>query len=219
MRPVALLSLLLASAYAQMTSPVPYCTQCDGSRPTFSNRVVSNTCPGTYRSLSSINFRNFRFLQFDQTGKPVDGFTLRNGHHELKEDLGYSENDLVFTHPLGKSQSGESILVLLSWFAAGGSSSQGRNAKVFTLSNNRLRIVQEIDWDTHFQADGSTETFDPKTNALVIHSAHYIPGDAHCCVSAMDVVTFHWDGTHFVQTGIATELSAYGRSEGKTLPH
>jgi hypothetical protein len=34
----------------------------------------------------------------------------------------------------------------------------------------------------------------------------------------MDVVTFLWDGTRFVQTGIQTELSEYGRSEGKILP-
>jgi hypothetical protein len=89
---------------------------------------------------------------------------------------------------------------------------------VFTVSAGHLRSVQTIGWDTHFQAGQPTESFDPGTNALVIRSAHYIPGDAHCCVSAMDVVTFRWDGARLVQTGIQTELSEYGRSEGKTLP-
>jgi len=55
-------------------------------------------------------------------------------------------------------------------------------------------------------------------NTLVIRSAHYIPGDAHCCVSAMDIVTFKWDGTRLVQSDIQTELSAYGKREGKIRP-
>jgi hypothetical protein len=35
---------------------------------------------------------------------------------------------------------------------------------------------------------------------------------------AHPIVTFRWDGVRFIQTGIQTELSAYGKSEGKTLP-
>ena len=34
----------------------------------------------------------------------------------------------------------------------------------------------------------------------------------------MDVVTFRWDGNRFIQTGIQTELSEYGKKEGKALP-
>ena len=89
---------------------------------------------------------------------------------------------------------------------------------VFTVANGHLRSVQEIGWDTHFQAGQPTESFDPGTKTLVIRSAHCIPGDAHCCVSAVDVVTFRWDGNRFVPTGIQTELSEYGKSMGKTLP-
>ena len=89
---------------------------------------------------------------------------------------------------------------------------------MFNLSANRLCVVQEIDWDTHFQAGQPTDSFDPSTNTLVIRSAHYIPGDAHCCVSAMDVVTLRWDGTQFAPAPIQTELSEYGKTQGKTLP-
>jgi hypothetical protein len=35
----------------------------------------------------------------------------------------------------------------------------------------------------------------------------------------MDVVSLKWNGTRFVQTGFKTELSAYGKSEGKVLLH
>ena len=89
---------------------------------------------------------------------------------------------------------------------------------MFTLSGRRLQAVQEIGWDKQVQTDQPTESFDASTSTLVIRSAHYIPGDAHCCVSAMDVVTFRWDGTRFVQAGLQTVLSEYGKNEGKTLP-
>jgi hypothetical protein len=89
---------------------------------------------------------------------------------------------------------------------------------VFTVSDGHLRSVQEIGWDTHFQAGQPTDSFDASTNTLVIRSAHYIPGDAHCCISAMDIVTFKWDGTRLVQSAIPTKLSEYSKKEGKTLP-
>lgn len=66
--------------------------------------------------------------------------------------------------------------------------------------------------------DAPTASFDAGTNILVIRSSHYIPGDAHCCVSAMDVVTFRWDQTRFVQSELQTELSKYGKTAGKVLP-
>jgi hypothetical protein len=40
-------------------------------------------------------------------------------------------------------------------------------------------------------------------------------GDAHCCISAVDVVMFRWDGSHLAQTEIRTE---YIKHEGKTIP-
>ena len=86
------------------------------------------------------------------------------------------------------------------------------------LSNGHLRVIQDLGWDTHFDAGQPTESFDDAKNTLVVRTAHYIPGDAHCCVSAMDVVALKWNGTRFVQTSFQTELSAYGKREGKILP-
>jgi hypothetical protein len=216
MRQLALLLIVLASAFGQ-TSEVPYAPNSDAPGPTFANEQVLYSFPGTFSSIRKVDFRNLRFPSSD----PILGsFSLKNGHykHDARDD--HQSLDLDSIHYLGESTapSGDSALVLLSWFEAGGSSSQEGVARVFTLSGSRLRVVQEIGWDTHFRAGRPTESFDPATNTLVIRSAHYIPGDAHCCVSAMDVVTFRWDGARFVQTGIQTQLSEYGKAEGKTLP-
>lgn len=209
-RGIGILFILLANAFGQ-TSQVPYF-----GGPGFTSKQVAYQYPGTFSLIRKVDFRNFRFLSFD----PIESFSLKNGHYKHDAPGDHQSVDLDSIHNLGKSSAsnGDSVLVLLSWFAGGGSSSQGGVARVFTLSGSRLRVVQDIAWDTHFQAGQPTESFDATTNTLVVRSAHYIPGDAHCCVSAMDVVTFRWDGTRLVQTGIQTELSEYGKREGKTLP-
>ena len=212
MRQLALLLILFARAFGQ-TSQVPY----DETGPTFLIRDGADPYPGSYLSIRKVDFRNLPFHGDDDNGKPIN---LRNGHYKHDDPYGHFSIDLGSIHYLTSASSkGGSALVMYSWFGVGGSSSQGGNALVFTVSDGHLRSVQGIDWDTHFQAGQPTESFDAKTGTLVIRSAHYIPGDAHCCVSAMDVVTFKWDGNHFVQSGIQTALSEYGKREGKTLPH
>jgi hypothetical protein len=218
MRQLALLSVLTAIASGQ-TSQFPYAPQSDGPGPTFASQNVSLSYRGSYSSIRKVDFRNFRFRSYVQAGKPAVSFSLKNGHYKHDEPYDHSSIDLDSVYYLSTSPSkGSSALVLYSWFSVGGSSSQGGTAEVFAVSDGHLRSVQRIDWDTHFQAGQPTDSFDPGTNTLVIRSAHYIPGDAHCCVSAMDVVTFQWNGTHFVQADLQTELSEYGRSQGKTLP-
>ena len=90
-------------------------------------------------------------------------------------------------------------------------------AQLLELSNERLRIVQEIGADLHYGGPFFAHPFNASTKTLVIHSAHYLPGDAHCCVSAMDVITLKWNGSRFVQTSFATELTDSGKREGKKL--
>jgi hypothetical protein len=214
-----LLLLVVVSAFAQI-SDVPYAPKAMVPGPTFTIKRARNCYPDPVSSIRTVNFRNFKFLNFSEDGKPSGDYALRNGHfqHDAKLDRYSIDFDSIHYLPGADSSTGGSALVILSWFAAGGSSSQGGNAKVFNLSANRLCVVQEIDWDTHFQAGQPTNSFDPRTNTLVIRSAHYIPGDAHCCVSAMDVVTLRWDGDEYAPAPIQAELSEYGKTQGKTLP-
>jgi len=144
---------------------------------------------------------------------------LKNGRYRGgKGDVRYSE-ELDDVYYLGSSTPDrQAALVLYSWFSVGGSSSQGGVAKVFRIVNSTLRSTQKISWDTHVQAGQPFVRFERSNGTLVIRSAHYIPGDAHCCVSAVDVVTFRWNGAFFVQADVQTELSEYGKGERKQLP-
>jgi hypothetical protein len=200
---------LVACTLAGQTSNVPYNTFGDGQGPTFYIVQVEERCKGTHGSIRRVDFRNLDC-----------GYSLKNGKYKRDEPDDHEEVSLDSFHYLpafGSSRS-DSALVLLSSFEVAVSSSGEGIAEVFKLSGGQLRIIQTVRWDTHFDSRGAKNVYDPTMGTLVVHSAHYIPGDAHCCVSAMDTVTFKWNGTRFVEQDLKTELSGYGKSEGKTLP-
>jgi hypothetical protein len=188
-------------AFAQQ-SLVPYA---DGDGPTFAGHTETNTWPGSYRSIRKVDFRNLRLQNLLGSAGPIP---LRNGHYEHNEPDEHSTLDLDsvrYLTPPSRTSEGFA-LVIYSWFDAAVSSSSGDYAVLFKVSNGRLQSVQSISWSTHNAGLRPTWSFDPKTNKLVIRSDHYRPGDAHCCISAVDVVTYHWNGTQFDRTGITTEL-------------
>jgi hypothetical protein len=200
-------------------SSVPH-DQDYGRGPSFHNFSTARTYSGIHRSIREIDFRNLTFYVFDEKGKPQWHFTLENGKREIlgRTELDSVTLDAVHYLPSSRESKPEYALVLCDWFAAAGSSSRTGIAQVFEVLDHRFRMVQQIDWDQHFDAGAPYESFDQKTRTLVFRSAHYLSGDAHCCVSAVDVVTLHWDGTRLVQTAIRTELSEYGKNQGKILP-
>jgi len=220
MRQLALMFLAAAAVFGQTSSSIPYALNSDGPGPTFVTENRSFSYPGSYSSIRKVDFRNFRFLIFDPAGKPAESFRLKKGHYQHDKPLDHFSIDLDSIYYLSATPPSKQSFVLVLYFLQGGgvSSNQGEMAQVFTISDGHLRSVQTIDWDTQFQSSQPAHSFDSRTNKLVIRSAHYIPGDAHCCVSAVDIVTFRWDGARFLQSGIETELSDYGKTEKKTLP-
>jgi len=210
-------SSLAPSVWAQ-TSPIPY-DQPYG--PLFSLRPSSYLYRRHYRSLHSVDFKNLTVLFPNYENGKWRVFHLKNG--ECKVDyihhLVHTSIEVAGVHYLTSADAErEYALVLYEEDDAAGSSSQTGIAQVFELARKRVRVAQEIDWDLHYgEPFGPLDTFNERTNTLSIRSSHYLPGDAHCCVSAVDVVTYRWDGRHLFQTAIRTELSDYGRSEGKRL--
>lgn len=214
LRWAALLNVAIVCRLLSQTSSVPYDPIHGG--PTFTSKQTNYVHKGSYTSVRAVDFRNFTFRFGGQEGQ----FSLKNGSYKHDETYGHSRITLDSIYYLsGAGASGtQSALVLLSWFAAGGSSSQAYTALVFKVYSNRLQATQVMQWDTHFQTKEPKESFDPGTDTLLVRTAHYIPGDAHCCVSAMDVITLRWDGRRFGQKDFKTELSDYGKAKGKTLP-
>jgi hypothetical protein len=98
-----------------------------------------------------------------------------------------------------------------------GSSSTDGVAQVYELREHRLKVRQQFAWDEHFQTIKKKKhvVFNDKLRTLTVRSAHYLPGDAHCCISAADVITLLWDGSRFIKKTVWVELSEYGAESKK----
>jgi hypothetical protein len=209
-------SPLTAEQSSQRTS-IPYGGESAG--PSFGILTTSFDYPGTFRSIRDIDFRNLTVQVADEKAKPEWHFGLKNGKAEIHDrtELDSFTLDAVYYLPSSGHPERDFAIVVFDWFSASGSSGRTGIAQVFRLLDQRLKMTQQIDWDEHFDWDGPYKLFDEKTGKLVFRSAHYLPADSHCCVSAMDVVTVHWDGFKLVQTSIKPELTSYGKREGKAL--
>jgi hypothetical protein len=108
-------------------------------------------------------------------------------------------------------------LVLYTWFSVGGSSNTDGAAQVFELKDHQLKIRQQFGWDEHFETDKKYATFSEKLRTLTVRSTHYMPGDAHCCVSAADVGALLWDGNRFTKRAVSVELSKFGVKSKRKL--
>jgi hypothetical protein len=206
--------LFVTLALSAQLPPVPY----GATGPSFSVISPRYVYAGSYQRIREVDFKNFTLHLFHESGRRAFHFKLRSGGFQKREPTYYASVELESVHYLDSEKAGrQHALVLWDLFEAAGSSSRSGIAQVFELANNRLQVTQQIDWDEHFDLRGSYVSFDQRTNSLIIRSAHYLPGDAHCCVSAMDVVIFRWTGTRFTQRTLRTELSEYGKVEGKKL--
>lgn len=209
--------LPVSQLLSAQSSSVPYDTDFGGG-PTFDVVSASYSYPSSYRSIREVEFKNLTLNVLEEKAKP-ERYRLKNGRCETDDHPGHTSVELGGIHYLSPGEAGrEYAMALYSMNSVGGSSSQEGIAQVFELSSKRLRVTQQISWDLHFGGPWAPfDSYDEKTTTFVIRTAHYLPGDAHCCVSAVDIVTLRWNRSRFVQVDMRTELSDYGKHEGKKL--
>jgi hypothetical protein len=90
---------------------------------------------------------------------------------------------------------------------------------VLALPYSRLPAMwgTQLGWDEHFGTNKSYASFSEKSRILVVPTVRYLPGDAHYCVSAIDVITLRWNGSRFAKKATHAELSNYGVHAAKKL--
>ncbi len=200
--------LLLCFALRAQTSHVPY-EKYGG--PLFSLTRAKVSRPSQARSIRDIDFKNFDMPLRDETAK------LRDGKYENRLNGVYESVECRTVYYLGKSHA----LAVFDLVTGGADTTSSMSAQLFRLSSGKLTEVQEISWDidaTRGEQPPRLFSFDESVKSLTVRASHYMPGDAHCCISAIDVATFTWKGDHFEQASVTTELSDYGSSHGKTVP-
>jgi hypothetical protein len=173
---------------------------------------------GSFENIAEVNFYNKTVTMFDEDKHVLSKARLRNGWYEHRDKFLYETVKLDSVHYLpSQDATRQFALVLYTWFAAGGSSSTDGLAEVYALEAHQLKLVQQFSWDEHFETDNQYASFDKRSQSLTVRSGHYLPGDAHCCVSANDVVTLGWNGQRLVKKSLRVELTTYGRKNAKRL--
>jgi hypothetical protein len=189
------LSFILASQNAQVISPEP-----DEGGDDYSVTQPGFVYRGQYSQFKKINFENFVLHTFDDKnrhdicGKLHDGLWKdEDKNHLSMESLTWNDE-----YPLSSGNSSiQYVLVLFDYFGVGGSSESDGYAQVWSLQDKKLRIVQQIQFNTHFSSEDWYFAFDKNRQLLTVRASHYMPGDAHCCISAFDELTFRWQGGLF----------------------
>ncbi len=216
LRAISLILFLLSCSLSAQSPSVPY-AQFFG--PDFDNVSVDRAYPGAWPSIRKVDFRDFKLVVFDQTGKQESVLVLKDGRRKWKEKGEVDEaklEEVAYLTP-AEAPEPEYALVIFHWLSVAGSTNTDGYAQVFRYSGHSLRVTQQLRWNEEFETK-EKYTFDAAGKTLIARSTHYMEGDAHCCVSAMDVFTLRWNGSAFVQKAVTTELSDYGKREGKTLP-
>ena len=187
--------------------------------PDFDNVHVQRSYPHVFASIRKVDFRNMRLTVFGRTGSPETVLPFKDGSRRWKEKGEVDEakiEQVDYLTPAGAPEP-EFALVIFHWVSIAEASDTDGFAQVFRFAGHELSAVQQLRWNEQFETK-EKYAFDAAAKTLTVRSAHYLPADAHCCISAMDVFTLHWTDSEFVQTGVKTELSDYGKREGKTLP-
>src|SRR5262249_8653176 len=154
-----------------------------------------------YDAITTVDFKNMTLNLLDRE-RTVQSFKLRNGVNRFRDDIGIAlgrpwNNEITLrsvVYLTAGNASHEYALVFWDWFSASGSSTITAVSQLFALHDRDLRVVQQITSDPRFNSAGPHRTFNKQTNTLEIRSTHYMPGDPHCCVSAVDIVIFKWNG-------------------------
>jgi hypothetical protein len=196
---VWLTALCLSSILAAQT---PALVENPPSETSFHLSAIEFSYPGTYRSLSQIDFRNLAVNFLENGLRP-----LKDGKYESQDkDVGFEAatfESVDFLPSTARTRE-QFALVLYTHTSGEGSTSNDGIAQVFALADGHLKIVQQMTWDEHFSPPGNWYMH-LSNGVLTIRSARYLDGDAHCCIAGMDTVTLRWNGSRFAQTRMITE--------------
>jgi len=184
----------------EIVSPLPYGEKgyYEISRPGFVYR-------GRYQSLAGVDVKNFVIHSFEGKRHLICG-KLKAGYWESHDDLALNSLRFVNSYFLPSSDpKSEFLLVILEYYGVGGSSDSSGIAQVWKLRDSALSIQQQIDYNTHFGGAETYQKFSPEDHQFAVRSSHYLPGDAHCCISAYDELTFRWTGAEYQLARIETK--------------
>src|SRR5208337_3182271 len=121
-------------------------------------------------SLSGLDFKNFVVHTFDEKGRHFICGRLRDGYWKAVVEKGTTWEALTWvgSYPLSSaSPQTEYVLVAFEYWGASGSSDSEGYAQVWQFQDKKLKIVLQIDANTHFGGpEDKYYSFDPEKQIL-----------------------------------------------------
>ena len=124
---------------------------------------------GEYLQFQDVDFKNFVLHTFDEKNRRETCGQLHQGQWEDREKFGAGMTSLTWeqAYPLSpESSSAQYMLSDFTYFGVGGSSESDGYAQVWRLQDKKLTIVQQIQFNTHFNGEGPTFVFKKQSEML-----------------------------------------------------
>ncbi len=185
------LGFSLAGQKTQIVTPEP-----DEDGGGYSLTQPNFTYRGEYPPSRKLDFGNFVLHTFDGKNQHALCGKLHGGLWEETDKDHVGMESLTWQNAYSLSSENPSIryvLAFFTYFGVGGSSESDGYAQVWRWQGGKLTIIQQIQFNTHFAGDREYFAFDKDRQSLIVRASHYMLGDAHCCISAFDEMTFRWE--------------------------
>jgi hypothetical protein len=185
------LSFCFAGQKPQIINPKPY-----GEGPDYSVTQPNFVYGGEYTQFHDVDLKNFVLHSFDEKNRHEVCGQLHKGRWGDREKFGAGMESLTWRHTYALSsgsQTSQYAMVYFDYFGVGGSSDSDGYAQVWQLQDKKLTVVQQIQFNTHFDGPRPVFIFKPQGERLTVRASHYLPGDPHCRISAFDELTFRWE--------------------------
>ncbi|MBN8729568.1 MAG: hypothetical protein J0L64_03440 [Acidobacteria bacterium] len=192
---------LLAAAFGLwgQAAELPYA---EFAGPSFSVHELAERMPGGCEQGARPRFGDLSYpLGEDEPGSDgrvaLSGGRMSRSEGAAGERLGNLTVRLASAHDLpGGGGRTRFWLVVLHVESVGGSTSTNYQAQVMRCRAGVLEEVQRVVWEARVP-EGRAAPVVAGDGGLRFTTSHYLPGDAHCCVSAVDEVSLRWEGRRY----------------------
>lgn len=198
-------------AFFRTTGPSILAQSKESQRPApFFSVLPHYTYKEPLREIEDVDFRNLTVPLFKPDGKCCYySAKLANGRSFMRSAT--ETDDVVLrsvsyfdfsSQKLAARHAGAAkfAVAVYGWVSTGGSASGYGAANLYTVADNRLVLLQQIDFIA--KTPGSGAFFNPATKTLLIFANSYAANDPHCCPSWRDIITFRWTGHLFREAEI-----------------
>lgn len=155
--------------------------------------------PQELSSIAGIDYKNYVLHTFDSKGKHWTCGQLRDGFWEgikggpLMATLTWRNTFALGDETVSRSYA----LVIFDYFSGVGFRDKDLYAQIWELHGKQLKIIQQLRFNIHLLEGEDSYSYDAAQKVLTAHATHYFPGEAHCCASASDELTYRWSDNEF----------------------